>query len=63
MDDFPKELMSIVHNHWANYPQQHPIIADAFGICLLILWCASFMGNGLVMFVFLRNPKMRNAVI
>ena len=62
MDGFPEELRSVVHDHWGNFPPQHPLISDLFGVIFFFLWIVSFLGNGCVMYVFLATPKLRSPV-
>jgi len=59
MDGFPEELRSVVHDHWGNFPPQHPLIPDLFGVIFFFLWIVSFLGNGCVIYVFLATPKLR----
>jgi len=60
MDGFPEDLREVVHNHWGNFPPQHPLISDLFGIAFFFLWLVSFFGNGCVIYVFLTSPKLRS---
>ena len=62
MDGFPEELRSVVHDHWGNFPPQHPLIGDLFGVIFFFLWIVSFLGNGCVIYVFLATPKLRSPV-
>merc|ERR1711936_494151 len=60
MDGFPEDLREVVHNHWGNFPPQHPLISDLFGIAFFFLWLVSFFGNGCVIYVFLTSNKLRS---
>lgn len=60
MDGFPEDLRSVVSNHWASFPPQHPLIPDMFGIFFFFLWCTSFFGNGCVIYIFLTTKKLRS---
>ena len=62
MDGFPEELRSVVHDHWGNFPPQHPLIPDLFGVIFFFLFIVSFLGNGCVIYVFLATPKLRSPV-
>ena len=62
MDGFPEDLREVAHDHWGNFPPQHPLISDLFGIAFFFLWLVSFFGNGCVIYVFLTSPKLRSPV-
>ena len=62
MDDFPEELKDIVHPFWGEFPPQHPMITDLFGVLFFLLWVIAFCGNGLVIVVFLTTKTLRSAV-
>ena len=62
MDDFPDELRSVVHPHWGNYPPQHPLIKDAFGLLYGMLFIVAFCGNTCVIYVFLGTKNLRTPV-
>ena len=62
MDNFPDELREVVHDHWASFPPQHPLVVDLFGVFFLVLTFASFFGNGLVIYVFLATKNLRTPV-
>jgi len=57
--DVPEELMPIVSQHWAQFPPQHPLIHHSFGIIFFFLWVVNFVGNGLVIFIFLKTKTLR----
>lgn len=33
-DDMPDELREVVDDYWGQFPPQHPLIKDAFGVLL-----------------------------
>lgn len=55
----PEELSPIINKHWADYPPQHPLIPHIFGIFFFILWVLNFVGNGLVIYIFLKTKALR----
>ena len=59
MDGFPDEIRDVVHDHWATFPPQHPLVVDLFGIFFFVLTVASIFGNGLVIYVFLTTKSLR----
>lgn len=58
-DDMPDELREVVDDFWGQYPPQHPLIKDAFGILFGLLYIVSFFGNGCVLYVFLGTKSLR----
>ena len=59
MDNFPEDLKRVVHDHWAQFPPQHPLIGDLFGFIFFFLWCTSFFGNAVVIFIFMSEKSLR----
>ena len=59
MDGFPDEIRDVVHNHWASFPPQHPLVVDLFGVFFLVLTFISIFGNGLVIYIFLTTKSLR----
>jgi len=59
LDDFPDDLRPVVHNHWAKFPPQHPLIKDAFGLLFGMLFIVALLGNSCVIYVFLGTKRMR----
>ena len=62
MDNFPDDLREVVHKHWEQFPPQHPLIPDLFGIVFFMLWLISFCGNSVVIMVFLMTKELRTPV-
>jgi len=58
-DDMPDELREVVDEYWGQFPPQHPLIKDAFGILFGLLYIISFFGNGCVLYVFLTTKTLR----
>jgi len=61
VDNMPDELKPILHDYWATFPPQHPLVKDAFGVLFGILYIVAFFGNGCVLYVFLTSPALKNA--
>jgi len=57
--DIPDDLKSVVSEHWAQFPPQHPLITHVFGILFFVLWVINFFGNGLVIYIFLKTKTLR----
>ena len=62
MYNFPEELREVVNDHWSQFPPQHPLVADFFGILFLILTVVNFIANSLVIYVYLGTPELRTPV-
>ena len=62
MDGFPDELREVVDSHWEQFPPQHPMVIDFFGVLFFFLWCICFLGNALVIYVFLTSKDLRTPV-
>ena len=58
----PDELREVVDDFWGQFPPQHPLIKDAFGILFGLLYIVSFFGNGCVLYVFIGTPSLRTPV-
>ena len=61
-DDMPDELREVVDEYWGQFPPQHPLIKDAFGVLFGLLYIVAFFGNGCVLFVFLTTKSLRTPV-
>lgn len=57
--DVPKEILPVIPTHWANFPPQHPLVPHVFGIIFFIAWVVNFVGNGLVIYIFLKTKSLR----
>ena len=62
MDNFPEDLREVVSDHWAQFPPQHPLIVDFFGILFFCLTITNLFANSLVIYVFLANKDLRTPV-
>ena len=57
------DVMTIIHSHWKQYPPVNPLIGHFFGIMFFFLWIMSFVGNGCVIYIFLKVKSLRTPVI
>ena len=62
MYNFPEELREVVNDHWSQFPPQHPLVADIFGILFLVLTVVNFTSNFLVIYVYLGTEELRTPV-
>jgi len=54
--------MAIIHPHWSQFPPVNPLIGHFFGIIFFFLWIMSFIGNGCVIYIFLKVKNLRTPV-
>jgi len=62
LDGIPAELTGpngIYDPHWAQFPPQHPLIMHVIGFLYGFLWFFSALGNGLVIYIFLKVSALR----
>ena len=62
LDGLPDELREVVDEHWGNFPPQHPMIVDMFGILFFFLWVSCFLANMGVLYVFFTDKELRTPV-
>ena len=58
-DTVPKEVRALAHQHWLDYPPSHPFINDIVAILFFFLSMVNFFGNGIVIYVFLKDSALR----
>jgi len=58
-DGVPEELREVVHEHWDQFPPANPLIPHFFGLMFFFMWIVSFLGNGCVIFIFLKVKSLR----
>jgi len=58
-DGIPEDVMAIIHPHWSQFPPVNPLIGHFFGIIFFFLWIMSFIGNGCVIYIFLKVKNLR----
>jgi r-opsin len=54
--------MTIIHPHWSQYPPVNPLVGHFFGLIFFFLWIMSFVGNGCVIYIFLKVKSLRTPV-
>jgi len=59
LDGIPDDVLKFIHPHWGKFPPQHPLIVHVVGIAFFFLWLLSFLGNGSVIYVFLKTATLR----
>lgn len=59
LDGIPAEVMVYTHSHWGKFPPQHPLILHIVGIAFFFLWLVNLMGNGIVIYIFLKTKSLR----
>ena len=58
-DLLPKEVAALANEHWLNFPPSHPFINDLVAIIFFFLSFVNFFGNGIVIYVFLKDATLR----
>jgi len=58
-DNFPPDLKPVLNDHWSKFPPQHPLIVDAVGIFMGLLWIVGTIGNLLVIYIFMCTPSLK----
>jgi len=58
-DGIPDDVMEVVSHHWSSFPPVNPLIPHFFGILFFFLWVMSFIGNGCVIYIFLKVKSLR----
>ena len=62
-DGVPQDLMGVVVDpHWSQFAPANPLIPHFFGVLFFFLWMISFLGNGCVMYIFLKVKSLRTPV-
>lgn len=57
MDGISDELSTLAHPFWGTFPPQNPIWNYCFALLYAILCLFNWIGNGLVMFIFMKWVK------
>lgn len=58
-DGIPEELSPIIDEHWSQFPPINPLIPHFFGVLFFFLWIVSFVGNGMVIYIFTKVKSLR----
>nr|QIW86026.1 opsin M9 [Neogonodactylus oerstedii] len=59
VDIVPDTIKELIHPHWSNYPPVNPMWHYLLGCIFMVLLFFSFLGNGLVMYLYLNNSHLR----
>ena len=54
LDGIDDELLPLINDHWAQFPPQHPMVNVCGGLLYLTLSMINYVGNGIVLYVFLK---------
>ena len=54
LDGVDKDLMDLIDDHWGKFPPQHPLVNHIVGIAYFILCIINYVGNGSVVYIFLK---------
>jgi len=60
VDLTPPHIKHMVHEHWANFPPVNPMWHYLLGVIYIFLGVFSFLGNGVVMYLFFKVKKLRS---
>lgn len=58
-DGIPEDVMEVVDEHWSQFAPPNPLIPHFFAIMFFFLWIMSFLGNGCVLFIFMKVKSLR----
>jgi len=59
VDTVPDRIKHLVHPHWANFPPVNPMWHYIMGIFYIVMGIVSFMGNGVVIYLYFKVKKLR----
>lgn len=59
VDKVPAEMLSLVDPHWYQFPPMNPLWHSILGFMIFCLGIVSFIGNGLVIFIFTSTKTLR----
>jgi len=55
----PAHIKHLIHPHWHNYPPVNPMWHYLLGVLYIFLGIASFLGNGLVIYLYTKVKKLQ----
>jgi len=61
-DGIPADVMAVIDPHWSQFPPANPLIPHFFGVLFFFLWIISFLGNGCVIYIFLKVKSLRTPI-
>jgi len=59
LDGVDSDLLEVIDSHWQQFPPQHPLINHLVGLSYFILWIINVLGNGSVIFIFMKVKSLR----
>jgi len=59
VDLVPDHMKHMVHPHWKQFPPVNPMWHYLLGVIYIVLGFFSFIGNGLVMYLYLHHKNLR----
>lgn len=59
VDFAPPDLKHMIHPHWNNYPPVNPMWHYLLGVIYVFIGVLSFMGNGTVIYLWMKVKKLR----
>ena len=62
-DGVDKDLMDLIDDHWGTFPPQHPLVNHIVGIAYFILCIINYVGNGSVVYIFLKVKYVLTDVV
>ena len=58
LDGVDNDILDVTDEHWRQFPPQHPLINHFVGISYFFLWALNVLGNGSVIYIFLKVCHM-----
>jgi len=55
----PAHMKHMIHPHWNNYPPVNPMWHYLLGVIYVFLGIASFLGNGVVLYLYMKVKKLQ----
>ncbi|XP_029669064.1 rhodopsin-like isoform X1 [Formica exsecta] len=59
VDKVPQDMLHLVDPHWHQFPPMDPIWHKILGLVMIVLGLMGWIGNGVVVYVFLMTPSLR----
>jgi len=59
VDFAPAHMKHMIHPHWNNYPPVNPMWNYLLGVIYVFLGIASFLGNGVVLYLYMKVKKLQ----
>jgi len=59
VDVVPSQIKHLVHPHWGKFPPVNPMWHYLLGVIYIFMGFASFFGNGVVIYLYMKVKKLR----